>query len=106
VEGGTSESNRGTSRTSPLGEKAQCGFYNPLRREGSTRNPNPKHMTNKNKKNKKTKKTQKTKKKKNTRKYIKEMMEWEKNNCKSEAAKNYAKEKQWEFKILTENELF
>jgi len=52
------------------------------------------------------KQTQKPQKRKNTRKYIKEMMEWEKNNCKWEAAKNYAKEKQWEFKILTENELF
>ena len=34
------------------------------------------------------------------------MIEWEKNKCKWEAAVKYAQEKKWEFKILTENELF
>lgn len=50
--------------------------------------------------------TQKPIKRKNTRKYIRELKEWEKNLCKWEAAKKYAKDKEWEFKILTENELF
>lgn len=45
-------------------------------------------------------------KKKNTKRYIRELLEWEKNNCKWQAATNYAKEKNWEFKILTEHELF
>lgn len=45
-------------------------------------------------------------KRKNTRKYIRELLEWEKNLCKWEAARGYAQDKRWEFKILTENELF
>lgn len=50
--------------------------------------------------------TKQPEKRKNTKKYVRELVEWEKNKCKWEAAKNYAKEKNWEFKILTENELF
>lgn len=52
------------------------------------------------------KQTKQPEKRKNTKKYVKELVEWEKNKCKWEAAKIYAKEKNWEFKILTENELF
>jgi len=45
-------------------------------------------------------------KRKNTKKYINEVLEWEKNQSKWAEAKQYAKQKNWEFKILTEKELF
>lgn len=45
-------------------------------------------------------------KRKNTKKYINEVLEWEKNQSKWTEAKQYAKQKNWEFKILTEKELF
>ena len=46
------------------------------------------------------------KKRKCTKKYIKELVEWEKNQSKWLYASEYAKEKNWEFKVLTEKELF
>ncbi len=46
------------------------------------------------------------KKRKCTKKYIKELVEWEKNKSKWLSADKYAKDKNWEFKILTEKELF
>jgi hypothetical protein len=53
-----------------------------------------------------SKQTKQPEKKKNTKKYIRELIEWEKNQCKWKSAIEYAKKKEWEFKIITENELF
>jgi hypothetical protein len=44
--------------------------------------------------------------KKTTPKYIKEVKKWIINSNKWEAATNYCKEKNWEFLILTEKQLF
>ena len=45
-------------------------------------------------------------KRKTTKKYLREILEWEKNKSKWQSAIQYAKEKNWEFKILTEKDLF
>lgn len=45
-------------------------------------------------------------KRKNTKKYINEILEWEKNQSKWSQATQYANGKNWEFKIITEKELF
>lgn len=45
-------------------------------------------------------------KRKNTKKYINEILEWEKNQSKWTQATQYASGKNWEFKIITEKELF
>ena len=45
-------------------------------------------------------------KRKNTKKYINEILEWEKNQSKWTQATQYANGKNWEFKIITEKELF
>jgi hypothetical protein len=44
--------------------------------------------------------------KKTTKKYLREVLEWEKNKSKWASAIKYAKDKNWEFKILTEKDLF
>jgi hypothetical protein len=44
-------------------------------------------------------------KKKITRGYLYEVTEWAKNQAKWKAAKEFCKDRQWEFKILTENDL-
>jgi hypothetical protein len=41
-----------------------------------------------------------------TKKYLREIYEWEKNKSKWSSAIEYAKDKKWEFKILTEKDLF
>lgn len=43
---------------------------------------------------------------KKTKKYLKEVFEWEKNKAKWISAQKYAEEKNWEFKILTEYDIF
>jgi hypothetical protein len=44
-------------------------------------------------------------KKKITRGYLYEVTEWAKNQAKWKAAKEFCEDRQWEFKILTENDL-
>lgn len=46
------------------------------------------------------------KKKKITKQYINEVMTWGKNQAKWKAAEEYCENKGWEFKILTEDEIF
>ena len=48
----------------------------------------------------------KPKTKKGEKRYLKEMGMWIKNSSKWEAAKEYCKSKNWDFVILTEEELF
>ena len=43
--------------------------------------------------------------KRKTRRYIQEVFTWGKNEAKWKAAIEYAKDRGWEFKILTEHEL-
>lgn len=50
--------------------------------------------------------TSKPIRKKTTKKYLREILEWEKNKSKWKSAIQYAKEKNWEFKIITEKDLF
>lgn len=52
------------------------------------------------------KQTKQPEKRKKTNKFIKEMVEWEKNKAKWKSAQKYAKDKNWEFKILTEYDIF
>jgi hypothetical protein len=44
--------------------------------------------------------------KRQTQRYISEVYEYAKNQAKWEAAREFCKDRQWEFKVLTENELF
>jgi hypothetical protein len=44
--------------------------------------------------------------KKKTKGYIYEVMEYAKNQAKWKAAREFCKDRQWEFKIITESELF
>ena len=44
--------------------------------------------------------------KRQTKKYLYEAYEYAKNQAKWEAAREFCKDRQWEFKVLTENELF
>ena len=43
--------------------------------------------------------------KRQTQRYISEVYEYAKNQAKWEAAREFCKDRQWEFKVLTENEL-
>jgi len=52
------------------------------------------------------KQTKQPEKNKKSKKYIKELLEWEKNKAKWSSAQEYAKSKNWEFKILTEYDIF
>ena len=44
--------------------------------------------------------------KKRTKGYIYEVMEYAKNQAKWKAAKEFCEDRQWEFKVITENELY
>jgi len=46
------------------------------------------------------------KKKKITKAYLREVTEWGKNSAKWKAAEDYCSDRGWEFKILTEDEIF
>lgn len=46
------------------------------------------------------------KKKKITKGYLREVTEWGKNSAKWRAAEDYCSDRGWEFKILTEDEIF
>lgn len=44
--------------------------------------------------------------KRKTKSYIYEVTEWVKNQAKWEAAKNFCEDRQWQFKIITEDDLY
>ena len=52
------------------------------------------------------KQTKQPEKKKKTGRYLREVFEWEKNKAKWSCARKYAEDKNWEFKILTEYDIF